>query len=192
MPHPNPAALEFLLTRRSHPAKILHAPVPSAAELTPILTAAARSPDHGKLEPWRFVVLERGVMPRLATLAEARARDLGYDAERIAKGRSQFDQGNLAIVVVSSPKSSEKVPQIEQTLSAGAVCLGLLNAAHAAGWGACWLTGWVAHDRGFVESGLGLTAHEFVAGIVHIGTPSAASPDRPRPDIAALTSWISA
>lgn len=192
MPHPNPAALEFLLTRRSHPAKILHAPVPSAAELTPILTAAARSPDHGKLEPWRFVVLERGVMPRLATLAEARARDLGYDAERIAKGRGQFDQGNLAIVVVSSPKSSEKVPQIEQTLSAGAVCLGLLNAAHAAGWGACWLTGWVAHDRGFVESGLGLTAHEFVAGIVHIGTPSAASPDRPRPDIAALTSWISA
>ncbi|MDZ4094087.1 MAG: nitroreductase [Paracoccaceae bacterium] len=191
MPSPNPAALEFLLTRRSHPAKTLAAPVPTRAELIPILTAAARSPDHGKLEPWRFVVLERGTMVRLADLAETRAQDRGLDADQIAKGRGQFDQGNLAVVVVASPKASSKVPGIEQTLSAGAVCTALLNAAHAAGWGACWLTGWPAHDRGFVTKGLGLSPDEFVAGIVHIGTAGAVPPDRPRPDIDAITTWVS-
>lgn len=188
-PAPNPAALEFLLSRRSYPAKILTTPVPDRDDLTPILTAAARVPDHGKLEPWRFVVLTRPAMMRLADLVEARAQALGLDAERTAKGRGQFDQGNLAVVVIASPKPSEKVPDIEQTLSAGAVCLGLLNAAHAAGWAACWLTGWPAHDRSFVTEGLGLGAQETVAGIIHIGTARTTPPDRPRPDIGALTRW---
>ena len=192
MPVPNPAALEFLLTRRSRPAKTLTPPVPTRAELAPILTAAARSPDHGKLEPWRFLVLEKPAMTRLATLAETRAREMGLDADRIAKERSQFDQGNLAVVVVASPKPSGKVPQIEQILSSGCVCLALLNAALAAGWGACLLTGWPAHDRGFVAEGLGLAAQEFVAGIIHIGTETATPPDRPRPDVDALTTWITA
>lgn len=190
MPAPNPAALDFLLTRRSRPAKTLAQPVPDRDEVMRLLTAAARSPDHGKLEPWRFLVIEKGAMARLADLAEARARTLGLDDERIGKGRSQFDQGHLAVVVVASPKASDKVPQIEQTLSAGAVCLGLLNAALAAGWGACWLTGWPAHDRDFLRDGLGLADHEFVAGIVHIGTETSAPPERPRPDVAALTAWV--
>jgi nitroreductase len=192
MPNPNPAALDFLLRRRSRPAKTLREPVPQRAALEQILTAAARSPDHGKLEPWRFIVLEKGAMPRLADLAEARARALGLDAERTAKGRSQYDAGNLAVVVVASPKPSEKVPEIEQILSAGAVCLALLNAAEAAGWGANWLTGWPAHDRAFITEGFGLQPQEFVAGLLHIGTETATAPDRPRPDVAALTQWISA
>lgn len=190
MPAPNPAALDFLLTRRSRPAKTLAQPVPDRDEVMRLLTAAARSPDHGKLEPWRFLVIEKGAMARLADLAEARARTLGLDDEKIGKGRGQFDQGHLAVVVVASPKASDKVPQLEQTLSAGAVCLGLLNAALAAGWGACWLTGWPAHDRDFLRDGLGLADHEFVAGIVHIGTETTAPPERPRPDVAALTAWV--
>ncbi len=190
MPLPNPAALDYLLTRRSRPAKTLTTPVPSADELAPILTAALRVPDHGKLEPWRLVVLTRPAMARLADLAEARARATGGNDDRIAKGRGQFDQGNLAVVVIFSPKAQDKVPEVEQLLSAGAVCLGMVNAAQAAGWGACWLTGWVSHDRGFAEAAFGLAGHESVAGIIHIGTETSAPPERPRPDVAALTRWI--
>lgn len=189
MPDPNPAAMEFLLSRRSRPAKTLVPPVPDHAQLHPILTAAARSPDHGKLEPWRFIVIEGAAMARLADLAEARGRALGKSDEDIAKGRSQFDQGNLAVAVISVQKPSEKIPPIEQTYSAGAVCLALLNAALASGWGANWLTGWVSHDRGFCEQGLGLAAHESVAGLIHIGTERIAPPERPRPDLDRIVEW---
>lgn len=190
MPSPNPEALQFLLTRRSVPAKTLVLPVPSRDQLTPILTAAARSPDHGKLEPWRFIVLSRAAMLRLADLAQVRAQVLGLDEIQAGKGVSQFAQGHLAVVVVASPKPSDKVPQIEQTLSSGAVGLGLLNAALASGWGACWLTGWPAYDREFLTAGLGLAMTEFVTGIIHIGTQTSAPPERPRPDVSALTTWI--
>lgn len=183
------SATAFLHKRRSVPAKTLGLPVPDRAQILPLLTAAARVPDHGKLEPWRFIVLERPAMLRLAKLAHARATTLGLDAERSAKGASQFEAGQLAVVVVSSPKASDKVPQIEQVLSAGGACLSLLNAALAAGWGANWLTGWPAHDPDFVAQGFGLAAHETVAGIVHIGSMTTASTDRPRPDVAALTTW---
>jgi nitroreductase len=190
MPKPNPAALDFLLSRQSLPAKTFTTPVPTRVELEILLTAAARTPDHGKLEPWRFIVLERPAMARLADLAERRAREMGLDDEKIAKGRGQFDTGQLAVVVVASPKPSEKIPGIEQTLSAGAVCLALLNAATAAGWGANWLSGWVAYDRAFLTEGLGLGPQEFVAGIVHVGTPTLVPPDRPRPDIDRITTWV--
>ena len=160
MPAPNPAALDFLLSRRSRPAKTLDLPVPTHAQLEPILTAAARTPDHGKLEPWRFIVIEGAAMARLADLAETRARALELGEDDVAKARSQFDQGHLAVVVVEVQKPSEKIPPLEQTYSAGAVCLALLNAALATGWGANWLTGWVAHDSEFRTKGLGLAPGE--------------------------------
>ena len=187
---PEMQATEFLQKRRSVPAKMLGLPVPDAAALRPMLTAAARVPDHGKLEPWRFLVLQKGAMGRLAALARVRAATLGYDAEKADKGAAQFESGNLAIVVIASPKPSDKVPPIEQVYSAGAVCLSLLNAALAAGWGANWLSGWPSHERGFIEQGFGLNATETVAGIIHIGTPLNAPPERPRPNIAALTGWV--
>lgn len=190
MPDPNPAALEFLLSRRSRPAKTLRAPAPDRAALEPILRAAARSPDHGKLEPWRFIVIEGGAMPRLADLAEARARALGRTEEDIAKARSQFDQGHLAVAVIEVRKPSEKIPAIEQTYSAGAVCLALLNAALASGWGANWLTGWISHDREFCAQGLGLAEDERIAGLIHIATETSAPPDRPRPDLDRITEWV--
>ena len=189
MPQPNPAALDFLARRQSQPAKLFAGPVPSRAELEPILTAALRVPDHGKLEPWRLIVLTRPDMARLADLAEARARALGGDAEKIDKGRGQFDRGGLAVVVISSPQEVPKIPRAEQLLSAGALCLGLVNAASAAGWGANWLTGWVSHDPPFCAEAFGCTPAETVAGIVHIGTPGAPAPERPRPDLARVVQW---
>lgn len=191
MPAPNNAALEFLLSRRSRPAKTLTTPVPDRQDLMPILTAAARTPDHGKLEPWRFIVLERPAMERLARAARNRAEALGLDAEKTDKGANQFEQGNLAVAVIEITKQSDKVPAIEMTYSAGAACLALLNAALAAGWGANWLSGWPSHDPQFVRSELGLAENERVAGFIHIGTERAAPPERPRPDLEQVVTWIS-
>jgi nitroreductase len=189
MPTPNTAAFDFLARRQSQPAKLFAGPVPTRAELEPILTAALRVPDHGKLEPWRLIMLTRPDMVRLADMAEARARALGGDAEKIDKGRGQFDRGGVAVVVISSPQDVPKIPQAEQVLSAGALCLGLVNAATAAGWGANWLTGWVSHDAAFVADAFGCTDAETVAGIVHIGTPGSPAPERPRPDLARVVRW---
>jgi len=190
MAEPNQGVLDFLLTRRSRPAKTLTTPVPTRDALAPILTAAARSPDHGKLEPWRFIVLERAALLRLAAIVPDRGAALGIEPEKIEKARSQYADAHLAVAVISSPVVSEKVPQIEQVYSAGAVCLALLNAALASGWGANWLSGWASHDRAFVETGLGLAPHENVAGLIHIGTERVTPPERPRPDLAAKTTWM--
>ena len=190
MPPKNPDALDFLLTRRSRPAKSLGLPVPDSATLETILTAAARTPDHGKLEPWRFIVLERTALLRLGGLVESHGARLGRDEHDISKARTQYDDAHLAVAVIEVQKPSEKIPSIEQTYSAGAACLALLNAALASGWGANWLSGWPSHDPGFVQEGLGLAAHERVAGLIHLGTERAQPPDRPRPDLSEITSWI--
>ena len=95
------------------------------------------------------------------------------------------------MAVVSSPKESEKIPMIEQTLSAGAVCLALVNAALSSGWGASWLTGWTATDRPFLTNQLSLKKHEFVAGYIHLGSKSFQPPERPRPDFKSKTSIFS-
>lgn len=190
MPPKNQAALDFLLTRRSRPAKTLAGPVPDTDALQPILTAAARTPDHGKLEPWRFIVLEKTALRRLASDVASRGAALTLSAEQVAKAQAQYASADLAVVVVSSPVQSEKIPLIEQVYSAGAVCLSMLNAALAAGWGANWLSGWPTHDRMFVEQSLGLTADESVAGIIHIGTETNPPPERPRPDLDRITTWM--
>ncbi len=191
MPERNQAALDFLQGRRSRPAKTLTAPGPDHEALMPLLQAAARTPDHGKLEPWRFIVLEGAAFARLAGMVQARGEALGLDEGEIAKGRQQYDQGVLAVVVVESPVESDKIPALEQTYSAGAVCLALLNAALAAGWGANWLSGWPAHDAVFRQEALGLAPQERVAGIVHIATETHAPSERPRPDLEVKTTWIS-
>ena len=191
MPTPNPAALDFLLTRRSRPAKTLTTPVPDRAALAPILEAALRSPDHGKLEPWRLIILEEKALRRLGDAVGIRAAALGLDDVLTNKGRNQFDTGHLAVAVIESPVIAEKVPEIEQTYSAGAVCLALLNAALASGWGANWLSGWPSHDPVFLQENLGLAPHERLAGLIHIGTQTVAPPERPRPSIEDKVSWVS-
>ncbi|MGB0798762.1 MAG: nitroreductase family protein [Planktomarina sp.] len=180
-------ALTFLKTRRSRPAKVLGLPVPDRTTLEALLQVAARSPDHGKLEPWRFIVLEQAALRRLGTLARQLAIVAGVDADKAA---NQFETDNLAVVVVASPKVCDKFPEVEQTYSAGAVCLSLLNGALASGWGANWLSGWPSHQAGFRNQGLNLADHERIAGIIHIGTGPAQMPERPRPDVPALTEWM--
>ena len=183
------SARAFLLRRRSTPVRMLRAPAPDREVLRAILTAGVRVPDHGKLEPWRFVVLERPALVRLVGEVEARGAELGLEPEGIAKAARDYNDSPLAVAVIAAPRPSEKIPEIEQVLSAGAVCLSVLNAALAHGWGACWLTGWPVHDRAFAERALGVGAGEFVAGMIHIGSTDTPPPDRPRPDIDAITRW---
>lgn len=192
MPDPNPAALEFLLSRRSRPAKTLSLPVPTPEQLMPILTAASRSPDHGKLEPWRFIVLQGAALRRLGNDVRSRATAMGLEAEQADKGAQQFETGHLAVAVIEVRKSTDKIPELEQTYAVGGVCLALLNAALASGWGANWLSGWPSHDRGFMMQALGLAPHERIAGFIHIGTETSAPPDRPRPDLDQIVTWHSA
>ena len=190
MPSPNQPVMEFLLARRSRPARSLTTPVPTRDQLLPILTAAARVPDHGKLEPWRFLVLEKPALTRLAGLVRDRGVALGYSDDKMAKSIAQYADADLIVAVIKCGRPTEKIPDIEQTLSAGAVCLTLLNAALASGWGACWLTGWPVEDDVFCDTGLGLAFDEWVPGLIHIGTETTAPPDRPCPDIDRITTWV--
>lgn len=192
MPAPNPAVMDFLLSRRSWPARLLGRPVPDAAALGTILTAAVRVPDHGKLEPWRLVVLEKGALARIAASVAARGAALDIDPEKVAKAVAQYGESDLAVMVVAVPRPTEKIPAIEQTLSAGAVCLSLVNAALAAGYGANWLTGWAVYDAELMRGAFGLAEGEWIAGVVHLGTVQDTPPERPRPDLDRVVTWVRA
>lgn len=152
-----------------------------------LLELAARVPDHGKLEPWRFIVLERATLDRLAPALAAFAAAQGADEAAVEKARSAFDLP-VIVAVVSAPVDSPKIPQWEHP-SSGAVCLELVNAALAAGYGAAWLTG-PATQPEFARAHLGVKDGEKVVGLIHIGRRGPTPPDRPRPDIAAKTTFL--
>lgn len=190
MPDRNDAALTFLRTRRSTPAKTLTAPYPDRVTLEGLLEIGARSPDHGKLEPWRFVVIRGAACARIGAVVGEVGAAKDMEAEQLAKARAAFDDAGCIVAVVASPKPSPKIPEAEQHMSAAAVCLSLLNAGLAAGWGANWLTGWTATDPAFLKQALGIEAPEYVAGYIHLGSPRATPPERPRPDVPAITTWI--
>ncbi|MEM9140093.1 MAG: nitroreductase [Pseudomonadota bacterium] len=188
MPERNPEVMDFLMTRRSRLAKTLGNEAPDRAEIETLLTAASRTPDHGRLEPWRFVVITEG-REELAALFTAHALKAGVAAERAEKNAQSFSYGGVIIAVIASPKVHPTIPAWEQELAAGAVCLSLLNAALASGWGANWLTGPMARDAGFLAEAFGCTEGEFVAGYIHIGNEEKVPTERGRPDVAAITTW---
>ncbi len=190
MPTPSPEALDFLLTRRSRPAKTLGPEAPGRTEIETLLTAAARTPDHGKLVPWRFVVIQGDAQTRVAEIAAARLTDLGQEATQVEKHSNAFRMGGAVIAVLAAPVASPKIPRWEQELSAGAACLALLNASLAAGWGANWLTGPLTHDAAFLETALGWQGDGFVAGFIHIGAETVAPAERDRPDLDEITQWL--
>ncbi len=179
-----PEVLAFLARRRSASALTLRAPAPSEAELADILTLAARAPDHGKLAPWRFVVLrDEGKAAFVADLeAIAAARD---DAPKALAKLGKIRVPPMTVVVISRYVEGE-IPEWEQRLSAGAVCTILTLAAQAMGYGANWITDWYAYDAA-VGLLLELAPGEKVAGFIHLGTPAEDPQERVRPDLAAIT-----
>ena len=181
---PVPEVLAFLARRRSASAMTLRAPAPGEAELKDILTLAARAPDHGKLSPWRFVVLRgEGKSAFLADLeAIAAARE---DAAKALAKLGKIRTPPLTVAVISRYIEGE-IPEWEQRLSAGAVCMLMTIAAQAMGYGANWITDWYAYD-GAVGVLLKLAPGERVAGFVHLGTTAEDPQERVRPDVAAIT-----
>ncbi|GGK54239.1 nitroreductase family protein [Salinarimonas ramus] len=182
---------DALHTRRSTPAKQLEAPGPDAATLDDMLRIASRVPDHGKLAPWRFVVIDAQAGARLGETVEAAFVADRPDAseEERAVERGRFTRAPVTVAVVSCAAPHPKIPEWEQVLSAGAACLNLLLAAEAHGFGASWITEWVAYDRRILDA-LGLSPHEKVAGYVHVGTPRMRMSDRPRPELAAIVTRL--
>jgi nitroreductase len=184
------AVLRHLATRRSTSAGDLANPGPSRESLEAMLAIAARVPDHKKLAPWRFIVIEGAARERFgAMLARVCAsREPETSDIRHASERGRFLRAPTVVVVVSSPVSHPAAPEWEQVLSAGAVCLNLLHAAAAHGFGAQWLTEWYGYDPQ-VAATFGLTPGERIAGFVYIGTPRQKPAERERPDLAAITSF---
>jgi len=181
---PAPEVLRFLALRRSAAALTLSEPAPTPAELDELLRLAARAPDHGKLAPWRFVVLEGAAKDAFADRLEALARDRNDPVQAAKLGKLR--RPPLALVVVSRVKAAA-IPEWEQVLSAGAVCTNLLNAALAMGYGANWITDWYSFDPQALEV-LGLADGERVAGFIMLGTAGEPPLERERPDLAPLVS----
>lgn len=185
----SPQTLEFLRTRRSHPSVTMSAPGPDDAQLTDLLTIAARVPDHGKLAPWRFITYRASQGEKIgAFLSELYARKNGpLDEAQTDKERTRFTRAPVVVGVVSRAAEHPKIPVWEQQLSAGAVCMTLVSAAAAAGFASQWLTEWYAFDE---EAGryLGLQDGEQFAGFIHIGTATQPPVERPRPDLSEITS----
>ncbi|KQN94282.1 nitroreductase [Sphingomonas sp. Leaf231] len=180
--------LSLLTTRRSGKPRDLAGPGPDHAQLVEMIRLAGRTPDHGKLAPWRFVIVGDDRRDALAALLVG-----AYREERPAAGRAEIEameqfarQAPTLVIALSSPRTDSHIPLWEQELSAGAACMNLLHAVHAHGYAGGWLTGWPAFsDR--VRDAFG-AAPERIAGFFFIGTPSRQLDERPRPDEARLWS----
>ncbi|MCI1141671.1 nitroreductase [Sphingomonas sp. WKB10] len=178
--------LSLLTTRRSGKPRDLVAPGPSPEQLEQMIAIAARTPDHGKLAPWRFVIVDdRAALATLITDA--------YRAERPQAARTEIEsleqfahQAPALVVVLSSPSTTSHIPRWEQELSAGAATMNLLHAAHAMGFAGGWLTGWPTFSEGVRDAFGG--PHERIAGFVFLGTPGRPLDERPRPDLARVIS----
>lgn len=189
---PESPALQALDARRSVPAKQLGEPGPDPATVLRMLASAVRVPDHGKLVPYRFLQIAGDARHSLGAFLAARSleRDPHIAEAALEKDRQRFSHAPLVIAVISSARPNPKVPEQEQLMTAGCVCFALLQAAQAMGFGAQWLTAWMAFDPA-VHAHLGLAAHEGIAGFIHIGTPRTAAPERDRPNPATLLQdWV--
>jgi nitroreductase len=177
---PSPGALALMARRRSASAPMLTAPAPSAEELDELLRLAARAPDHGKLFPWRFLILQGDAKAALVRELERLARDQANPDKALA-ALAKLRNPPLTIAVISKVIECN-IPEWEQVLSSGAVCMNLLIAADAMGYGANWITDWYAYDDRSVAL-LGLGPGERVAGFVHIGTLPEPPFERVRPEL---------
>lgn len=182
---PSLETLALLARRRSTPIALMGEPGPSEAEIDALIRLAARAPDHGKLGPWRFLVLAGEGRDRAGALMAdlIAARDPRADEARLAGERARFARAPVVITVISTAAPHAKIPEWEQLLSAGAVSYQLVLAAHAMGYAGAWLTEWPAYDAQAREA-LGLAPHERVAGFVYLGTAKGEVMERFRPDIA--------
>jgi nitroreductase len=185
--------LDVLERRRSVKPFQLGEPGPTADDIQKLLTVATRVPDHGGLEPWRVILVQGSARDALVSQLSAASRTANAQdakaAEIAVRKVENLFSAPLTCIVVSRTDPTARIPEWEQVLSAGAVCMNLLTAAAALGYGATWLTGWTAYDAS-ARAILGLGPQEKVAGIIPVGAVGEPPPDRPRPSLQKLvTPW---
>ncbi len=181
----------LLASRRSASPKAMGEPGPTPEQLSEILKAAVRVPDHGKLTPWRFILFEGTARAKFGDAMAARWRELHpeHGDESLNFQREMFLRAPVVIAVISKAAPHPKIPEWEQLLSAAAVCQNMLIAATALGFACAWNTDWIAYDAGMAKV-MGLSLQERVAGFVYLGAATAPLEDRPRPDpFLLLTRW---
>jgi nitroreductase len=184
---PRERALASLDERRSVPPKQLTGPGPDDATLLRMLRSAVRVPDHGKRVPFRFIRFQGDARHAFGERLAARSlqREPNASDAVIEKDRMRFSYAPVVVAVIAQLGPDEMIPESERFSTASSVCFALLQAAHALGFGAIWLTGWLAYDDE-VRRWLGVQAHERIVGYIHIGTPKLDAPERDRPDPRAL------
>jgi len=181
--------LALLAQRRSTKIAQMVGPGPSREQTLDLLRLATRAPDHGKLAPWRFLVLEGDGRVRAGeALAAVRAED-GAGADAAEQARGLFLRAPTVVAVISRAAPHAKIPEWEQVLSVGAVCFQLLLVAHAAGFAGCWLTEWPVYDAR-ARAALGLAEHERIAGFIYLGAAAEPPLERPRPALESLVAWF--
>lgn len=175
--------LAHLATRRSGKARDMAAPGPDAARLRDIISLALRTPDHGKLAPWRIVTVADDQRAAFAALLKrAWVKENPGAAGMDLSALDQFaHQAPTLLVLVSTPVKGTKIPVWEQQMSAGAVGMNLLHAAHAHGFVGSWLTGWAAYSPD-VAAAFGADEGDTIVGYFFLGTAGAPLSERPRPE----------
>lgn len=182
--------IDFLSKRRSTSYRNLVLPIPDDKEILSILKIATRSPDYGALEPWRFLIFKKDFLTNISLQIDFLGKKEKLNKDLLEKQKNVFLNSPLIITVIFSPKTHVKISRDEQLLSTGGVCLALLNACNAYGWGANWLTGWTTKQNVFLKEVLGLSQTESVAGYIHVGTVKEKPLERKRPTIENLISWM--
>lgn len=181
--------LDFLLKRRSVVVRNLSDPGPSDEELDTILRAAMRVPDHGRLTPWRFVLIKGENRVAFGKILGDAFRTANADAfdELVEVEEERFQRAPVVVAVISRVVKEHKIPEWEQILSSGAACQNMLHAAHASGFAAQWITEWPAYDPN-VHAALGLEDGDQIAGFVYIGTAKEPPTERQRPEFGDIVS----
>jgi nitroreductase len=182
-----PSPLAYLQSRRSGRVREMVGPGPTSEQLEQMIAIAARTPDHGKLSPWRFVIVEGDQRAAFADLLHRALAE--NDPEAGAAHHQKADEfahgGEALVVLLSAPIEGHKIPLWEQQLSAGAAAMNLLHAGHAMGFVGSWLTGWAAYDETVHRAFC--VGNERMAGFFFFGSPGLPLVERPRPDLATVT-----
>jgi nitroreductase len=162
-------AIDVLLKRRS--ARILTDPAPDEGALALLLECASRAPDHGRLRPWRFIVIRGAARERFGELMadQTRRKQPEATAEALQRERQKALRAPLIMVVAAVCNPAARIPPIEQILAAGAAAENMMLAASALGFGAMWKTGDPAYDD-TVKAALGLEARDAIVGFLYLGT----------------------
>ena len=175
--------IDFLTTRRSTVARMMDGPGPSDADLRKIMEAGMRVPDHGRLTPWRFIVIRGDARETLGNVIADSFKKNNPNAieEQIEIEQERLTRAPVVIAVISRVQKEHKIPEWEQMLSSGAACQTMLIAAQSMGYAAQWLTEWYAYDDSLKEA-VGAAAQDEIAGFLYLGSGTGKLSDRARPN----------